>query len=141
MLHRPRFVPPPYQDAPETGRLILRDGQSAQLQMARPQDRDALHDFFARLSPESRPQRFFSVSLPSVDLLTDMCDCSDPRRTMTLLAWRIRDEQPSIIAVGSYFVTDQQSAEVAFAVDDGFQGKGLGTLLLERLAVLAIRHG
>jgi len=27
------------------------------------------------------------------------------------------------------------------AVDDGFHGKGLGTLLLERLALLAIRHG
>jgi acetyl coenzyme A synthetase (ADP forming)-like protein len=32
-------------------------------------------------------------------------------------------------------------AEVAMAVDDGFHGKGLGTLLLERLASLAIRHG
>jgi len=27
------------------------------------------------------------------------------------------------------------------AVDDGFHGKGLGTLLLERLALVAIRHG
>ncbi len=36
---------------------------------------------------------------------------------------------------------DQQSAEVAFAVDDSLQGKGLGTLLLERLALLAARNG
>jgi hypothetical protein len=26
---RPRFVPPPYQDSAESGRLILRDGTTA----------------------------------------------------------------------------------------------------------------
>ncbi|MEK7267884.1 MAG: bifunctional GNAT family N-acetyltransferase/acetate--CoA ligase family protein, partial [Nitrospirota bacterium] len=36
---------------------------------------------------------------------------------------------------------DEHTAEVAMAVDDAFHGKGLGTLLLERLALLAIRHG
>ena len=30
---------------------------------------------------------------------------------------------------------------VAFAVDDSFQGKGLATLLLERLAIRAAQHG
>jgi GNAT superfamily N-acetyltransferase len=32
-------------------------------------------------------------------------------------------------------------AEVAFAVDDAFQHQGLGTLLLRRLASLAVQHG
>jgi acetyl coenzyme A synthetase (ADP forming)-like protein len=141
MQHRPRFVPPPYQDAPEAGRLILRDGHTAELRMARPEDREALYEFFARLSPESRRRRFFSASLPNADLLAGMCDSSNPGQAMTLLAWRIRDGKPSVIAVGSYFATDKNSAEVAFAVDDNFQGKGLGTLLLERLAVLAVRNG
>ena len=35
----------------------------------------------------------------------------------------------------------RRPAEVAFAVADAFQGKGLGTALLERLAVAAGRHG
>src|SRR5262245_57795113 len=34
-----------------------------------------------------------------------------------------------------------QKAECGVAGDDGFHGKGLGTLLLERLAVLAARQG
>ncbi|MEK6618316.1 MAG: GNAT family N-acetyltransferase, partial [Nitrospirota bacterium] len=42
---------------------------------------------------------------------------------------------------GSYWAKDEHTAEVAMAVDDAFHGKGLGTLLLERLALLAIRHG
>src|SRR5205807_2351681 len=45
------------------------------------------------------------------------------------------------IAVGSYFRTAASTAEVAFAVDDRFQGKGLGTVLLERLAGFAVAHG
>jgi len=36
---------------------------------------------------------------------------------------------------------DLVSAEIGFAVNDALQGKGLGTLLLERLALLAVRNG
>ena len=45
------------------------------------------------------------------------------------------------IAVGSYFRIDDCAAEVAFAVDDRFQGHGLGALLLEQLAALAATLG
>jgi acetyl coenzyme A synthetase (ADP forming)-like protein len=49
--------------------------------------------------------------------------------------------QPRIIAVGSYWARTADEAEVAMAVDDDFHGKGLGTILLERLAMLAIHRG
>ena len=54
---------------------------------------------------------------------------------------RSHEGESRIIATGSYLATDEKTAEVAFAVDDHFQGKGLGTLLLERLALLAVRYG
>src|SRR5262249_15307811 len=50
-------------------------------------------------------------------------------------------EREAIVGAGSYVARDNQSAEVAFAVDDQLQGLGLGTQLLERLALIAIRHG
>ncbi len=40
-----------------------------------------------------------------------------------------------IIGVGSYFAESDASAEVAFAVDDEFHGRGIATALLERLAL------
>jgi predicted CoA-binding protein len=46
-----------------------------------------------------------------------------------------------IIAAASYTAVSADCAEAAFAVADTFQGKGLGTLLLERLAALAERAG
>lgn len=147
---RPLYVPTPYQDAAESGRLILRDGSSATIRLAGPEDRAALREFFARLSPESRRRRFFSVSLPSDELIDSLCD---RRLGMTLIVMRMLHGAEAIIATGSYMLERPQAAlakqtlkhvpvtEVAFAVDDAFHGKGLGTLLLERLAVLAVRHG
>ena len=60
---------------------------------------------------------------------------------MTLLALRLAAGELRPIAVGSYFSTERGAAEVAFAVDDHFQGKGLGTMLLDRLATIAGAHG
>ena len=44
-------------------------------------------------------------------------------------------------ATASYLGINDRVAEVAFAVDDRFQGKGLATMLLERLAGIAAQHG
>src|SRR5438105_4897916 len=82
---RPRYLPPPYQDAAECGRLILRDGTTAQIRLARPEDCEFLRAFFKRLSPESRRRRFFSVSPPGSELLTALCDDSNPRSALTLM--------------------------------------------------------
>jgi acyl-CoA synthetase (NDP forming)/GNAT superfamily N-acetyltransferase len=138
---RTLYLPPTYQDSAESGRLILRDGSTAFLRVSEPADLDALREFFYQLSPESRKRRFFSSAKPSEDLLARQCDSSDPRSRLTLIVSRIVEGTSRIIATGSYAARDETSAEVAFAVDDEFQGKGLGGLLLERLALLAARHG
>jgi acetyl coenzyme A synthetase (ADP forming)-like protein len=138
---RPRYLPLPYQDAAESGRLILRDGTTAQIRLATVDDCEAMQAFFARLSPESRRHRFFSASLPRAEFLAALCDNSNPHSTLTLVVLRMQEGESRIVATGSYLAKDGSSAEVAFAVDDALQGKGLGTLLLERLALLAVQHG
>ncbi|HLN57006.1 MAG TPA: GNAT family N-acetyltransferase, partial [Thermoanaerobaculia bacterium] len=138
---RALFLPPTYQDSAESGRLILRDGSTAFIRLSEPADFDALKDFFYQLSPESRKRRFFSSAKPSEALLARQCDSSNPRSQLTLIVSRLVEGTSRIIATGSYAARDETSAEVAFAVDDEFQGKGLGGLLLERLALLAARHG
>src|SRR5262249_23657798 len=83
----------------------------------------------------------FSLATPRPEWLASLCDSSNPRSTLTLLVTRVHEGDPRIIATGSYLAKDEKTAEVAFAVDDALQGKGMGTLLLERLALLAVRHG
>jgi acetyl coenzyme A synthetase (ADP forming)-like protein len=134
-------VPPSDPVATDPDFLTLRDGTTVQVRIAGPQDQGALRDFFGRLSPESRRRRFFSLALPRPDLIASLCDSSEPHARLTLVATRTQAGGPRIIATGSYLARDARTAEVAFAVDDALQGKGLGTLLLERLALLAVRHG
>lgn len=138
---RPLYLPPPYQDSAVRGRLILRDGTTATIHVASPEDAGALAAFFKRLSPESRRNRFFTDSKPGESAIDQMCDDSDPKRVLTMIVNRFAGGEQRIIAAGSYFGSDPVTAEVAVTVDDAFQGKGLGTLLLERLSLLAIQHG
>ena len=138
---RPRFVPPPAQDSDESGRLTLRDGTAAHLRPARPEDREALARFFRELSPESLYRRYLSASPPGPELIARLAAGSDPHSASTLVVTRVSEGEPRIVATGSYMARDAESAEVALAVADAFRGKGLGTLLLERLALLAVRSG
>lgn len=137
---RPLYIPPLETDHTESGSLIMRDGSTAGIRMAEPADATLLQQFVSRLSPESRRHRFFSESIPAADTIVNLCDSSNLRSQLTLIVTRTWEGQQHIIAAGSYWAKDIHTAEVAMAVDDGFHGKGLGTLLLERLALVAIRH-
>jgi len=99
-----------------------------------------MQEFVDRMSPESRRHRFFSESAPCGDFITAACDSSKPHAQFTLVVTRLWQGDLRIIAAGSYCAKNEHEAEIAMAVDDEFHGKGLGTLLLERLAFVAIRH-
>jgi acetyl coenzyme A synthetase (ADP forming)-like protein len=119
----------------------LRDGSTAALRVVQPKDKEALGKFFASLSSESKFHRFFSVSQPNDKFLDCFYDNTDPHARLTLGVSRLVGGDFHIIAAGSYLAHDQVTAEIAMAVDDRFQGKGIGTLLLERLALLAVMNG
>src|SRR6266496_5673959 len=123
---RTLFLPPTYQDSAESGRLILRDGSTAFIRLSGSSDREPLREFFHQLSPESRRRRFFSSAEPAEALLVRQCDSSNPRSQLTMIVSRMVGGVSRIIATGSYVARHASTAEVAVAVDDGFQGKGLG---------------
>src|SRR5262249_41834861 len=64
-----------------------------------------------------------------------------PKQRVTLVAVRTLDRQPRFTGVASYFRINDSTAEVAFAVDDHFHGKGIATAMLERLALVAASSG
>ena len=117
--------------------MVLRDGSVASIRPTTVEDAPALADFFAHLSPVSRYQRFFSAGGPPADVIQRLSDSSDPSRTLTLVAERAN----GIIATASYIALSPDSAEAAFAVADAFQGRGLATALLGRLAAAAAARG
>lgn len=134
-------MPVPTQDAPGSGRLTLRDGTSASIRPARASDHTSMANFFAALSKQSRLRRFLSLALPEEILVSSFCDASDARKQLTLVVTHLVGDLETIIAVGSYVVRDGNTAEIGLAVADAYQGKGIGTLLLERLALIAAANG
>lgn len=131
----------PVGDYTENPRIMLRDGTVASVRIATRADREALRRFFHNLSPESRRRRFFTPSEPTDAIIQRFSDAHDPSDALTLIVHRQVSDDLQPIAAASYFALNGKLAEAAFAVDDQFQGKGLGSALLERLAVIAARHG
>jgi acetyl coenzyme A synthetase (ADP forming)-like protein len=98
-------------------------------------------DFFSTLSEDSRQRRFFSIAKPPAKLIESFCDDTDFRKQLCLVVVRSSAGLSQIIATANYVACGDTIAEIAMAVDDKFQGKGIGSLLLERLSILAARNG
>lgn len=137
----PLHIPSLSCDDAQSRQLILRDGTTAAIRLSVPADQAALQSFVERLSPEAKRHRFFSATSPLAEVVTALCASADPASRLTLVVTRVCDGVLRIIAAGSYLARDERTAEVAMAVDDSLHEKGLGTLLLERLAMSAIQHG
>ena len=119
--------------------IVLRDGGGARIRPIKPADGDLLRSFFDRLGPESRYFRYFkvkkSLSEEEITYFTNV-DYEDRMALIALL-------DGEMVAVGRYDRDEAGSptAEVAFAVVDEHQGRGLGTHLLELLTNHARRNG
>jgi GNAT superfamily N-acetyltransferase len=120
----------------------LRDGTRIRVRAIRPEDKPLLVEHFQSLSERSVYYRFFGHkrSLEQADLraLTEL----DFVNHVGLAATIETEGTERFIGVGRYLRSvDEVAAEVAFAVLDEFQGRGIGTVLLRHLAQIARRQG
>jgi RimJ/RimL family protein N-acetyltransferase len=60
---------------------------------------------------------------------------------VALIALAEEDGRSVIIGGGRYIVTEPGKAEIAFVMIDDYQGKGIGTLLMRHLAIIARQAG
>ena len=122
--------------------VILRDGGTLRL---RPPDRDdaeALLGFFRTLSQESLRLRFHGLPSLRVQLVESMLEPDWVERGALLGTLSDEHGEERVVAVANYVrLRDPAVAEVAFAVADADQGRGIGTRLLEQLAARAAAVG
>ncbi|MCP2256812.1 Acyl-CoA synthetase (NDP forming) [Streptoalloteichus tenebrarius] len=118
--------------------VVLSDGGTAHLRPITPDDAERLVAFHGRLSERTRYLRYFGPypRMPQRDVRRfTTVDHHDRVALVALLG----DE---IVAVGRFDrLGGGDSAEVAFVVEDGHQGRGLGSILLEHLAAAARERG
>ncbi|HEV2170556.1 MAG TPA: GNAT family N-acetyltransferase [Candidatus Binatus sp.] len=118
------------------------DGSAILVRAIRPDDKERLHEHFHGLSEKSVYFRFMGIrrDLSPGDLkhLTEL----DFKTHVGLVATLVENERERFIGVGRYICgKDPTRAEVAFAILDGFQGRGIGTILLQHLSRIADSNG
>ncbi len=122
--------------------VLLKDGTGVLVRAAKEEDKPLIKEFMKRISRESLMMRFMAaVSEVSDSVIDNMCS-GDFRTAGCLVAIVKENDKDRIVGVGNYMGTGNgKSAEVAFLVEDAYQGKGISTMLLERLAGLAAANG
>ncbi|MCL5266832.1 MAG: GNAT family N-acetyltransferase [Bacteroidetes bacterium] len=122
--------------------VLLRDGSGLTLRFATQADASAVESLVNNVSQESRYFRFMAgVSYLPKATIEEMC-IYEPRERASLLATLGDESSESVVGIGSYAsLAVRNAAEVSFLVADKYHGKGIGTLLLERLAGIAAANG
>ena len=118
--------------------VVLRDGETVHVRPLLPADEAALLAFLQGLSDEARAFRFFSAATNLRRAARSAVQEAASGHGLVAVA----GEPGTIVAHAMWIGVDRDTAEVAFAVADAWQKRGLATtLLLEQLAADAAERG
>jgi GNAT superfamily N-acetyltransferase len=121
-----------------TSDVTTEDGTRLHLRGIRPDDAHGLMKFHESLSETSLYRRYFFTHPKLSELEVERLTCVDNVDRLALVV----EDGDLLVAVARYERTPQTNeAEIAFVVADEYQGHGIGTFLLERLADAARTRG
>ena len=128
-----------------SARETLRDGLEVTIRAIRPDDRDALLAAFLALDPKSIRLRFFGPKKDLSDRELAAATDVDFVRIVALVTCIHDGAGERIIGAGRYVATGDSDppdqAEVAFTVEEDYQGLGIASRILRHLAGIAVRTG
>ena len=122
--------------------VTLAGGEHVRLRPIRPDDEPRLVELYGRLSQRTVYQRFFTVMRRLPPDWPHFLANVDYVRRFALVAEDAAAPVTTLIGVARYEPSpDDDSAELAFVVQDSWQGKGLGTRLVRELLRAAELNG
>ncbi len=133
---------PPESLEPEA--VTLKDGTVAIIRPIRADDADHLQDTFNHLSIETIYQRFLSFKKELLDEEARQLATVDYTSRMAFVATCQKNRRDIVIGVARYALPDPgrpEVAESAVVVQDEYQDRGLGKMLLRRLVRYAHAKG
>jgi acetate---CoA ligase (ADP-forming) len=116
--------------------VLLRDGSTLRLQAPGPADYEDIRSFYEQLSPESRYFRFHGRG--RTDIVARAAVESSGIDRVSLIA---RHDGRVIAACSYEGLREPGVAEIALAVADDEQRRGIGTRMLEQLAAIGAERG
>ncbi len=122
--------------------VLLKDGSTILLRPIRVDDARSWLGFVSRLSLENKYLRFLHTSKEmNLDDAIRFCTV-DYHDRFAFIAEALREPNRDIVGAGQYYrLPGHHSAEVALAIEGSYQGRGLGTSILEQLAEVARENG
>jgi RimJ/RimL family protein N-acetyltransferase len=115
----------------------LRDGASLEIRALRPSDRAAMLESIGRFSNEALHRRFFAPKRNFSEREIDFFVNVDFESHVALVAVLSEGGRPMIVGGSRYVVCRPGCAEIAFAVDDPHQKRGIATHLIVHLIRIA----
>ncbi|MEK7354276.1 MAG: GNAT family N-acetyltransferase, partial [Chloroflexota bacterium] len=122
--------------------VLLKDGSSMLLRPIRVDDAARWLAFVGRLSPRTKYLRFhYMPKEMGIDDAIRFCTV-DYDNTFAFVAEVLREPNNEIVGLGRYYrLPEKHLAEVNFAIEDAYQGRGIGTSLIQQLASAARENG
>ena len=111
------------------------------LRLARPHDRARVRDFLERLTPETRQRRFLSPMPRVAEPVVEHFTFYDPRNRLVLAAAMPGPGGEQIVGLADVSFADTGHAEIGLVVDEEHQSQGIGKLLTEAIASVALARG
>lgn len=115
----------------------LRDGSALEIRALRPDDRAAMLESIGRFSNEALYRRFFAPKRNFSEREVDFFLNVDFKSHVALVAVLSEDGRQVIVGGSRYVVCRPGCAEVAFAIDDPHQKRGIATRLIGHLTGIA----
>jgi RimJ/RimL family protein N-acetyltransferase len=122
--------------------VTLKDGARVRIRPIRADDQGRLVELYDRLSRHTAYQRFFSLMRRLPPDWAKILATVDYRRRLALVAEHEGPHGVALVGVGRYEPTERgDTAEIAFVVQDGWQNRGLGTILFRGVLDAAQARG
>ncbi len=123
----------------------LRDGRAVIIRAIRPDDKGQVIGALSEVSPQSLYFRLFSARRNFSDEEMTQVTTVDFVKVVALVAVLEKDGVEKIVGGGRYIRIDArgagESAEVAFLIEDAYQGLGIGSRIFKHLVGIARDSG
>lgn len=124
-------------------RTTLDDGTPVLIRPLQPNDKEDILSGFQRISPHSRYLRYNSVAAKLTEDDLNTLTCPNEQQCLALGAADLSKPGLYGMGVARYMrcSDEPKTAEIAIVVVDEYQGRGLGSLMLDLLIAIARKNG